>query len=126
MAKTGKKRRQAKRREEESVRAFGSGESRAADFMTVGWLLTCFTTLICELGGVVATWYANGHPEARGIVTLAGVLMFAAGLTGLFSLVLLATAWKLRTVKPPRGIVVFSLVVGLAPPVILLVNRLLA
>lgn len=121
--KSGKRRRPAKLKKGEPVRAFGSVESRAAEFMTVGWLLTTFTTLVCELGAVIATWYASGHPQARGIATLAAVLMFAAMLTGLFSLALLVAAWKLRAVKPPRGIVVFSLVVSLAPLAIVFLNR---
>jgi hypothetical protein len=125
MSKAVKRRRRAKPKNE-PVRGFGSEESRAAEFMTVGWLLTTFTALICELGGVVATWYANHHPQALGIAALGGILMFAAVLTGLFSLGLLTAAWKLRIVKPPQGIVVFSIVVALAPLAVLLLKRLLA
>jgi hypothetical protein len=106
----------------EAPRAFGSGESRAAEFLTVGWLLTTFTTLLCELGGVAATWFAQRNPQALGIAALASVLVFAALLTGLFSLALLAGAWKLRVVKPPRGITVFAIVVGLAPLAIIALN----
>jgi hypothetical protein len=95
--------------------AFGTGESRAAEFMTVGWMLTTLTTLICELGGVAATWAARQNPQALGIAALASVLIFAAMCTGLFSLGLLAAAWKLRVMKPPRGITAFALVVSLAP-----------
>src|SRR5688572_22959695 len=87
-------------------RGLGSGESRAAEFLTVGWLLTTFTTLACELGGVAATWFVQRNPQALGIAALASVLVFAAVLTGLFSLALLAGAWKLRVVKPPPGITV--------------------
>jgi hypothetical protein len=114
MPKNAKRRRDRNPKHDEP-RAFNSGESRAADFLTIGWLLATFTTLVCELGGAAAVWIARGKPEALGIAALGLVLVVAAVVTGLLSLLLLAAAWKLRIAKPPRGITVFALFVGLAP-----------
>jgi hypothetical protein len=113
-------------RRHRSRRNDNSAESRAAEVMTVGWMLTTFTTLVCELAGVTAEWFARRHPQALPLSLLAEVLMFAALLTGLFSLALLAAVWKLRTVKPPRGITVFAVAVGVAPLGLIILRQLLA
>ena len=92
----------------------------------MGWLLTTFTALVCELGAAAAVWFARRNPENLSLVMLAEVLTFAAVSTGLLSLGLLAAAWKLRTLKPPRGITVFAIVVGLAPLLLVLLRSLLS
>jgi hypothetical protein len=125
MAKNSK-RRSKRKSHDTSVRAFGGGESRAAEFMTVGWLLTTLTTLVCEVVGAAATWFAQRNPQAVGIAALATVLLFAAVITGALALLLLAVAWKLRTVKPPRGITVFAVFVSAAPLVMLFLEPLVA
>lgn len=122
MSVSKKNKRRAKSAVRAAPRAFGGGESRAAEFLTVGWLLTTFTTLLCELGGVAATWLAQRNPQALGIAALASVLVFAALLTGLFSLALLAGVWKLRIVKPPRGIAAFAIVVSVAPALVVILK----
>jgi hypothetical protein len=119
-----RKRSRGRRSDQGPIRAFGSTESKAAEFMTVGWLLTALTTLVCELGAAAAFWFARRDPEALSIAALALVLMFAALVTGLLSLLLLAAAWKLRSTKPPRGITVFAIFVSLAPVAMLAVMRL--
>ncbi len=124
MSKANKRRRSVKPKVRE-VRAFGTGESAAAELMTVGWLLTTLTALACELGTVAATWIAQRDPQSLRIATLAGVLMLAAVCTGLMSLGLLAAAWRLRKVKPPRGITVFALFVGLAPLALFAIRQLM-
>ncbi len=119
------KTRRRKNSHAKEVRAFGGAESRAADFLTIGWLLTTFTTLVCELGGASALWLARRDPQASGIAALAIVLVFAALVTGLLSLLLLAAAWKLRSTKPPQGITVFAVFVSLAPAAMLTLMQIM-
>ena len=109
-----------------ATRPAGPAENRVAEFLTVAWLLSVFTTLVCELGSAAAMWYLQAQPQALRIAALASVLLFAALVTGTLSLVLMAAAWRLRRVKPPPGVSVFALVIGLAPVVMLLVRSCLS
>lgn len=114
MRKSRKPTRKAKPTRGDTASGFATGESRAAEFMTVGWLLTAITTLVTELAGAFVTWLSKGNPSV-GIAALANVLLFAALVSGLFSLGLLAAAWRLRRVKPPRGLMVMTIVICLVP-----------
>lgn len=107
------------------LRADGPGEDRVTEFLTVAWMLSVFTTLVCELSAVAATWYLRSNPEAVSITALASTLIFAALVIGLLSLVLMAIVWKMRRVRPPSGISVFSLVVGAAPGLLLILRKML-
>ena len=97
-------------------------EDRVTEFLTVTWMMTVVTVLVCELGTVAATWYVRLRPESERIAILAGLLMFAALVIGLMSLGLLVLVLRRRRVPPPQGIVVFAAVVGAAPLVALLVS----
>ena len=108
-----------------ATRPAGPAEDRVAEFLTVAWMLSVFTTLVCELGSAAAIWYLRAQPQAVQVAALASVLLFAALVTGTLSLVLMAGAWRLRRVKPPPGVSVFALVVGVAPVVMLLVRSFL-
>jgi hypothetical protein len=92
-----------------------SGEIGAADALTIGWMLSVLTTLVCEAGVLAAYWYAAKHPDAPKATAFFVLLLFAAAAIGLFSLCLLPIVVKLRGEIPPLPIVIFSVVVGLAP-----------
>ena len=94
---------------------FSPEEDQATEFLTVTWMMTVVTALICELGTVASTWYVRLRPESERIAILAGVLMFAALVIGLMSLGLLVSVVRRRQVPPPLGIIVFATVVGAAP-----------
>lgn len=93
--------------------------------MTVGWLLTALTTLATELAGAFVTWLARNNPESAGTAALANVLLLAALVGGLFSLGLLAAAWRLRRAKPPRGLMAVAIVVCLVPTATAILRQLL-
>lgn len=97
-------------------------EDRVTEFLTVTWMMTVVTALVCELGIAATTWYVRLRPEAERIAILAGLLMFAALVIGLMSLGLLVLVLRRRRVPPPRGIIVFAAVVGAAPLVALLLR----
>lgn len=105
--------------------AFSSGESPAADFMTVGWLLTALTTLATELAGAFVTWLVRNNPQSVGLAALANVLLLTALVGGLFSLALLAAAWRLRRVKPPRGLMAMAIVICLVPAATAILRQVL-
>ena len=100
-----------------------TGEIRTADVATIGWMLTVITTLVCELGFVVARWFAKADPDGP-LGMLSGLLLFAAVLIGFISLLAAPVAIKSRREPPPRGITVFALVVGAAPLVIMFVQMM--
>ncbi|HEY2838523.1 MAG TPA: hypothetical protein VGJ26_05215 [Pirellulales bacterium] len=102
-----------------------SGESQSVEMLTVGWMLSLITGLLCEIGFVLARAYVLFvDPTAGRMEVLASMLLFAAAVLGLFSLALCAVVVKLRKAPPPRGIVVFGIVIGAAPLAALLIGSL--
>ncbi len=83
------------------------------------------TTLVCGLGAAAARLYlaAIGQPSPW-IEALAAVSLFAAAVVGLISLLLAWAVVSMRQVPPPRGILVFAVVVGAAPLVAMLARVL--
>jgi hypothetical protein len=101
-------------------------EPSAVETLTVGWMLSVMTTLVCELGFVAARAYLIVvAPASARIQVLAMVLLFAAFVVGSVSLELAYAVVRGRHTPPPRGILVFSVVVGAAPAATVLL-RLLA
>jgi membrane protein YdbS with pleckstrin-like domain len=100
-------------------------DDRVVEMFTVAWMLAVFTTLVCELSAVAATWYVQANPLSTRMALLASILIFAALIVGLMSLALMAVVWKLRAIRPPNGISVFALVVGAAPGLLLLLRNIL-
>ena len=96
-----------------------SSDTRPAEALTVGWMLSVMTTLGCELGVVTARVVHAAWPDLERIVVLGELLLFAAVVSGLLSLLLAAIVFRVRQVAPPRGITAFALIVAVAPLVAL-------
>lgn len=96
-------------------------ESRSVEFLTVAWMLSVITTLLCEVGGTLAKIFGENNVR---LSLFAGYLLFAAAVIGAASLVMLVAVYRLRKVKPPSGIIFFSAVVGGTPLVVLLFSWL--
>jgi membrane protein YdbS with pleckstrin-like domain len=94
-------------------------ESRGAEFLTVIWLLSALTALVCQVCAALTGWYVHTHPLATGVAALAAVLMFAALVIGTLSLGMLVAVWKLREVKPPAGLAFFAATVSALPWLVL-------
>ncbi len=91
-------------------------EPPTAEIMTVAWMLAVMTALLCEIAFVVARLYLLAVAEPfPPIKVLAAMLFFAALVIGLISLAFGFAVLKANRVQPPRGILVFSVVVGAAP-----------
>jgi hypothetical protein len=94
----------------------------SVEFVTVAWMLSVMTTLVCELGFVAArAFLLLVNSEADPIRALAAMLFFAALVVGLISLGLMVIVMRMRRDPPPRGIVAFAAVVGTLPLVALVV-----
>jgi hypothetical protein len=96
-------------------------DSRSVEMLTVGWMLMVVTTLVCEVGSGIAHWYvAKINPRAQMIDVLSGLLLFAAFVIGFLLLLLSPVIIKGRRTPPPRGVIVFAVVVGIAPLLVVL------
>jgi hypothetical protein len=125
MAKRPAGKRKQRKKTAPNPRWNGSEEDRTVEFFTIAWMLSVFTTLVCELSAVAATWYLRSHPQAVRIEVLASILVFASLVIGMLSLVLMAVVFRFRSTRPPHGISVFALVVGAAPGLLLLLRNVL-
>lgn len=99
-----------------------SQETRAADFMTVGWLLAAMTTLVCTAIAVVLVPVLRLWPDQAGLRVLSGFLLFAGTVIGLASVALLVVVLKVRVEPPPRSLVVGSVAVALVSPALLVLR----
>ncbi len=91
-------------------------DPQTVEMLTVGWMLSVVTTLICEVGFVLARAYLLlVDPTASRMGVLAGMLLFAAAVVGVISLVLCAVVVKLRRAPPPQGVIVVAVVIGAIP-----------
>ncbi|HEV7223880.1 MAG TPA: hypothetical protein VGN42_14325 [Pirellulales bacterium] len=109
-----------RRRGEKQPRA---AETRSADALTVGWMLVVSTTLACEVGFLATRWFAGGEAGGTWAVLMA-LLLFASTVIGLVALLLTPVVIKARRQPPPNPIVVFSVLVGAAPWIIIVMQMM--
>lgn len=97
-----------------------SPETRLAEVTTIGWMLSVFTALICQLVALGVWGVFQGRIDAEQALIFARYLHFSALVIGLISLALMAIALRVRRVPPPRSIIVFSTLVAGIPWIALL------
>jgi len=90
-------------------------ESQASDAMTVCWVVTLTTLLLCDLSAVAAHVFVVQYPDAQRMAQLRELLLFAGSVVGVLSLLLLPVLYRIRRVPPPTGLVVFGACVAVAP-----------
>lgn len=89
-------------------------ESRAAENLTVAWMMSVMTTVICGgIGGIVIL-ATRGRAGAEGARTFGALLHFGAFVAAVLSLVLLALVLKYRRASPPQSITWFAVIVAFA------------
>lgn len=95
--------------------------TRSVEALTIGWMMMVFTALACELIALLSWLYlVQVDRQAAAIQLMCNLFIFAAAVIGLFSLLVCPVVLRSRRVPPPRSIVVFSLVVGFAPLIALM------
>ena len=100
-----------------------AAESRSIELATHAWMLATITTLVCEIMTVLARAYVTWvDPEALAMQVLAGLLLFAALVLGTIALGLGVVVTSQRKHRPPRPVIVFALVVAIAPMIAALIN----
>jgi len=92
--------------------------------MTVGWVVTLTTLLLCNLAAILAHVYVAQHPDAKLMALLKELMLFAGSVVGIVSLLMLPVLYRVRRVAPPRGLVVFGVCVA-AAPILAVVGRML-
>jgi hypothetical protein len=91
------------------------GESQRSIAATVGWMLSTLTTLVAMLAVVGLQIAALRLVENKHLFVLSRLLLFAAAVSGLVSLVLLIVTWRVREDAPPRSIVIASIAIAATP-----------
>ncbi len=90
-------------------------ESRRAHLLTILWTLSVTTAFLCDIGAAVTRLLKGPGPLGVRAGTLSGLLLFAASVTGLLVLILLPVVLNVRRRAPPRGYIVFAVLVAAAP-----------
>ena len=89
-------------------------ESRVAETITVAWMLSVMTALLCEIGALLAWIYSQGRPGSMAAI-LAGLLFFGAMVIGGMALLMLPIVLKVRRSPPPLAITVAAILIAMAP-----------
>ena len=98
-----------------SFKAPPAQESRGAEVATIGWMLTTMSTLVCEVGVVLARTAQSIWPTVRHAGALADLLLLAAVMCGTVVLILAGICFRIRRTAPPTPVTVFAVVVAIAP-----------
>ena len=78
-------------------------------------MLSVMTALICQLVALAVWAVFQGRADSDRALIFARYLHFSAVVMGLASLGLLAVVLKARNQAPPRSILIFAVIVALAP-----------
>ena len=109
---------QAKKPHKRNSKQPPSRETRSTEALTIGWMLMVVTALLCELGFMATRGFAAAN-SAGSLTVLTVLLLLASVIIGLGVLLLTPVVIKVRRDPPPRAIVIFSLLVGAAPWVLI-------
>ncbi|QEG34081.1 hypothetical protein [Bythopirellula goksoeyrii] len=119
---TAKKNKPSKKQKKLQYRT--PAESRGSEAITVAWTVTITTLFFCDLAIVAIHFWLADSPEAKGLLALRELMLFAGAFIGVLSLLLLPAVYKLRSTLPPTGLVVFGACLAIAPILTLLVRGL--
>ena len=100
------------------------GETRGAVAVTVAWVMSVTTVLMCEAAAVAAHLAARFNPPAPRIQLFSTWMLLTSAAVGAVSLALLPAVYRLRRVLPPTGLAVFGACAA-AAPILAVVTRLL-
>lgn len=116
MSKRKKKNRQA-----DEVAAV---ESRSVEAITVAWTVSVTTLFVCNVGILGAHFFLANNPDAEHFAMMKKLLVILGAMCGVISLALLVTVYRVRTVLPPSGLMVFGACMALGPLLAAVINAL--
>lgn len=97
----------------------GPKETRAAEAVTVAWMMAALAaflgTLLASIAYAALWFTAPGGQITTPMVTIPFLLFFISAITGAICLLLTPLALKLRRIPPPRPVTIFALFAGAAP-----------
>ena len=105
----------SQRKRASSSQGLPTSETRTAETATVAWVMLTLTTLLCEIGAVAVVLIRRATELPPGVDLLGRLLFFAACVAGLFGLAMLPPVYRLRIERPPRMIIVVSVVICCSP-----------
>lgn len=85
-------------------------ETRGADGLTVAWMMSVMTTVLCGVVGGTVVLATRGRAGAEGARTFGALLHFGAFVAAVVSLILLACVLKYRRQAPPQSIIWFAVI----------------
>jgi hypothetical protein len=88
-------------------------EARGADALTVAWMMSVITTVLCGLVGGVILLALSGRAGAETPRMFGRLLHFSAFIAAVLSLVLLAVVLKVRRHPPPASITWFAVIAAM-------------
>ncbi|UUO05673.1 hypothetical protein M4951_20140 [Blastopirellula sp. J2-11] len=111
-----KKSKTARKPKTHSHRVGADPELRAADSMTIFWMLCGVTTLLAEIAiiCVQGSIWASGEPSPQ-LEAISMLLLMVAMVTGTISVLLIPVVLQQRRSAPPKAIVRAMVVIGLLP-----------
>jgi hypothetical protein len=89
-----------------------TSESRVSEGLTVVWMMSVMTTLLCGLAAAIVLLAARG--EANRVQLFGRLLHFSAFVSAILSLLLLAAVLKFREQPPPPAITWSAVAIALA------------
>lgn len=82
------------------------------------------TVLLCDVAAIFGYVLAVAWPEERGLGVFHELMLFAATVAGVISLLMLPVVFRVRRVPPPVGLAVFGVCAAVAPMLALVVRAL--
>jgi hypothetical protein len=99
-------------------------ESRTVEAATVAWTVSVTTLFFCNLGILGAHFYLANNPDAEHFFMMKKLLLILGAMCGVISLGLMVTVYRMRTVLPPSGLMVFGACMALGPILAAVVSAL--
>jgi hypothetical protein len=90
-------------------------ETRTSEVLTVAWTVSLTMVLACDVVAVIAHLYAKSVTPSDGIELFVGMMLFGGSVVGVVCLGLLPVLIRVRRLPPPPGIMVFGVLVSVAP-----------
>lgn len=103
---------------------YEQNESQASKAVTIVWSLSVVMVLVCVLMAIAARLFIWAQPDSEKLPVLEAFALFAAGVIGVVSLVLLPIVYRVRRIPPPIGVVVFAVIVAASPWLVVAIRSL--